>query len=129
VGRNAGIGSYNLISALGIDPIQRAFAPNPVQRQINQGKHTVNELIPRSVPRGSQVVVEDAAHAWIAMDRPDVVLHAIDDLLGAATGWISGMSRAASRPPSAQGRKGAVKLRVRASRYPMAQSAMIGNTS
>jgi pimeloyl-ACP methyl ester carboxylesterase len=73
-----------VITAMGIDPAQRAFAPDPVQRQINEGKHTLNELIARSVPRGRHVVVEDAAHAWITMDRPDVVLQAVDDLRSAA---------------------------------------------
>jgi pimeloyl-ACP methyl ester carboxylesterase len=71
-----------VITAMGIDPAQRAFAPDPVQRQVNEGKRTLNELIARSVPRGRHVVVEDAAHAWITMDRADVVLQAVDDLLG-----------------------------------------------
>ena len=75
-----------VMTAMGIDPAQRAFASDPVQRQINEGKHTLNELIARSVPRGRHVVVDDAAHAWITMDRPEVVLQAVNDLLGAATG-------------------------------------------
>jgi hypothetical protein len=69
------------MSAMG-NPAQRAFTPGPVQRHINEGKHTVNELIARSAARGRHVVVEDAAHPWITMDRPDVVPQVINDLLG-----------------------------------------------
>jgi pimeloyl-ACP methyl ester carboxylesterase len=72
-----------VMTAMGIDPAQRAFVPDLVQRQIIEGKHTLNELIARSVPRGRHVVVEDAAHAWITMDRPEVVLQAVNDLLAA----------------------------------------------
>jgi pimeloyl-ACP methyl ester carboxylesterase len=73
-----------VITAMGIDEAQLAFMPDPLQRQINDGKRTVNDMIARSVRRGSHLVVENAAHAWITMDRPDVVLGAVDDLLGAA---------------------------------------------
>lgn len=73
-----------VITAMGIDPAQRAFTPDSVQRQINEGKSTLNDLIARSASRGSHVVVQDAAHAWITIDRPDVVLQAVDDLLAVA---------------------------------------------
>ena len=69
-----------VISAMGIDPVQ-AFVPDSLQRQVNDGNHTVNELLARSVPRGRHIVVADAAHAWITMDRADVVLRAVHDLL------------------------------------------------
>jgi hypothetical protein len=70
-----------VISAMGIDPVQRAFTPDELQRKVNEGKLTLNQLITRSVPGGRHVVVEDAAHAWITMDRPDVVVEAIEELL------------------------------------------------
>ncbi|MEO8184991.1 MAG: hypothetical protein ABI895_39800 [Deltaproteobacteria bacterium] len=75
-----------VLTAMGLDPVQRAFVPDPVQRQVNDGKRIVNELLARSVPRGRHVVVDDAAHAWITMDRADVVLQSIHDLLDGANG-------------------------------------------
>jgi hypothetical protein len=69
---------------MGIDPTQRAFTPDDVQRKVNEGKLIVDERIARSVPRGRHVVLEDAAHAWIAIDRSDQVLRAIDELID---GW------------------------------------------
>jgi hypothetical protein len=73
-----------VMTAMGIDSAQQAFVPDSVQRQVNEGKHTLNELIARSVPRGRHVAV-DAAHAWITMDRLDAVHQAVNDLLDAAT--------------------------------------------
>jgi hypothetical protein len=78
-----------VLTAMGLDPVQRAFVPDPVQRQVNDGKHTVNELLARSVPRGRHVVVDDAAHAWITMDRADAVLQSIHDLLDGAHGRVA----------------------------------------
>ncbi len=70
-----------VMSGMGIDPAQLAFMPEPLQREVNRGKLTVNELIAKSVPRGRHVVLEDAAHAWITLDRGDAVLQAINELL------------------------------------------------
>ena len=70
-----------VISAMGIDPVQAAFTPAEVQQKVNDGKHTLNELIARSVRRGRHVVVPNAAHAWVVMERPDVVVAAIEEML------------------------------------------------
>lgn len=72
-----------VISADGIDAAQRAFAPDALQRKVNEGKRTLNALIAASSSRGTHVIVEDAAHAWITMDRPEVVLRALDELIEA----------------------------------------------
>ena len=70
-----------VISAMGIDPVQAAFSPVELQRKVNEGKQTLNELISKSVPRGRHVMVPDAAHAWVTMERPDVVVAAIEEML------------------------------------------------
>jgi hypothetical protein len=70
-----------VMTALDIDPAQRAFTPDQVQRKINEGKRIVNELIAGSVPRGRHIVLEDAAHAWMTMDRPETVIREISKLL------------------------------------------------
>lgn len=72
-----------VMTAMGIDPAQSAFAPEAVQQKINDGKRTLNELIARSTSRGQHVVVQDAAHAWMTMDQPDAVLRALRELLNA----------------------------------------------
>ena len=71
-----------LLSAMGIDPVQAAFTPVELQQRVNEGKHTLHELIARSVRRGRHVVVPDAAHAWVAMERPDVIVEAVEEMLG-----------------------------------------------
>ena len=70
-----------LISAMGVDPVQAAFTPVELQQKVNEGKHTLHELIAQSVRRGRHVVVPDAAHAWVAMERPDVIVAAIEEML------------------------------------------------
>ena len=72
-----------VMTSMGIDPALRAFSPDAAQQKINDGKRTLNELISRSTSRGRHVVVEDAAHAWMTMDRPDTVLQALRELLDA----------------------------------------------
>jgi pimeloyl-ACP methyl ester carboxylesterase len=73
-----------VITAMGIDPAQRAMgAPDALQQKINDGKRTHNDLIARTTPGGRNVVLEDAAHAWMTMDRPDAVLKALEELLEA----------------------------------------------
>jgi hypothetical protein len=52
-----------------------------VQREVNAGKHTLNALLAGSVRGGRHLVLGDAAHTWITMDRGDAVVEAIDDLL------------------------------------------------
>jgi hypothetical protein len=44
--------------------------PDALQQKVNDGKRTHNELIARSTSHGRNVIVEDAAHAWLTMDRP-----------------------------------------------------------
>ena len=70
-----------LISAMGIDPVQAGFTPVEIQQKVNDGKHTLHELIRQSVRRGRHVVVPDASHAWVVMERPDVVVEAIEEML------------------------------------------------
>ena len=71
-----------MITAMGIDPAQRALgAPDALQQKVNEGKRTHNELIARTNSGGRNVVLEDAAHAWMTMDRPDAVLKALEELL------------------------------------------------
>jgi pimeloyl-ACP methyl ester carboxylesterase len=70
-----------VMTAMAVDPAQRAFTPDEVQRDVNAGKHTLNSLLAASVPGGRHLVLEDAAHAWVTMDRGDAVVEAIDDLL------------------------------------------------
>lgn len=71
-----------VITAMGLDPAQRAFAPDELQQRVNAGKRIVNDLVAASFSRGRNVVLEDAAHAWMTMERPDVVIDAIAELLG-----------------------------------------------
>jgi len=75
-----------VMTAMGIDPAQRAFSPDAVQQKVNDGKRTLNELISRSTSRGRHVVLEDAAHAWMTMDQPDIVSQALRELLDAVRG-------------------------------------------
>lgn len=70
-----------VVTAMAVDPAQLAFMPEAVQREVNAGKRTLNALLAGSVPGGRHLVLEDAAHAWLTMDRGDAVLEAIDDLL------------------------------------------------
>ena len=72
-----------VMTSMGIDPALRAFSPDAVQQKINDGKRILNELISRSTSRGRHVVIQDAAHAWMTMDRPDTVLQALRELLDA----------------------------------------------
>jgi len=69
-----------VMTAMAVDPAQ-PFMSETVQREVNAGKHTLNALLAGSVRGGRHVVVEDAAHTWITMDRGDAVLEAIDHLL------------------------------------------------
>jgi pimeloyl-ACP methyl ester carboxylesterase len=70
-----------VMTAMAVDPAQRAFMPDAVQREVNAGKRTLNALLAGSVPGGRHLAVEDASHAWITMDREDAVLEAIAELL------------------------------------------------
>lgn len=71
-----------VITAMGLDPAQRAFAPDELQRRVNAGKRIVNDLVAASFSRGRNVVLEDAAHTWMTMERPDAVLDSITEFLG-----------------------------------------------
>lgn len=73
-----------VMTAMGVDPAQLAFMPEPLQREVNAGKHTVNAMLAASVPGGRHLVLEDAAHVWVTMDQGDAVLAAIHDLVDRA---------------------------------------------
>jgi hypothetical protein len=75
-----------VVTAMAVDPAQRAFMPDALQREVNAGKHTLNALLAGSLPGGRHLVLEDAAHAWVTMERGDAVIEAIDDLLHQARG-------------------------------------------
>jgi pimeloyl-ACP methyl ester carboxylesterase len=75
-----------VVTTMAVDPAQRAFTPDEVQREVNAGKHTLNALLAGSVAGGRHLVLEDAAHAWVTMDQGDAVVEAIDDLLDRARG-------------------------------------------
>jgi len=70
-----------VVTTMAVDPAQRAFTPDEVQREVNTGKHTLNALLAGSVAGGRHLVLEDAAHAWVTMDQGDAVVEAIDELL------------------------------------------------
>jgi len=70
-----------VISAMAVDVAQLAFTSEALQREVNAGKQTLNALLAGAVPGGRHVVLENAAHAWVTMDRGDAVVEAIDDLL------------------------------------------------
>jgi hypothetical protein len=75
-----------VVTTMAVDPAQRAFTPDEVQREVNAGKHTLNALLAGSVAGGRHLVLMDAAHAWVTMDQGDAVVEAIDDLLHQASG-------------------------------------------
>lgn len=70
-----------VITAMGLDPAQRAFAPDELQRRVNAGKRIVNDLVAASFSRGRNVVLEDATHTWMTMERPDAIIDAVAELL------------------------------------------------
>lgn len=74
-----------VMTAMGLDPAQ-AFMPEAIQREVNAGKHTVNAVIAASVPGGRHLVLEDAAHAWMTLDRGEAVVEAIEEILHRARG-------------------------------------------
>ena len=71
-----------VLGTMGIDPSMSMFTPEDIQREVNEGKRTVNMRLAASVPRGEYRELQDATHAWMHIERPDAVLLAITDLLG-----------------------------------------------
>ena len=71
-----------VLGAMGIDTSMSLFTPEDIQREVNDGKRTVNLRLAASVPRGEYRELPDATHAWMHIDRLDAVLQAITDLLG-----------------------------------------------
>lgn len=71
-----------VLGAMGIDASATLFTPEEIQREVNEGKRTVNMRLAASVARGEYRELADASHAWMHIERPDAVLQAIADLLG-----------------------------------------------
>ena len=71
-----------VLGAMGIDASATLFTPEDVQREVNEGKRTINMRLAASVPRGEYRELADASHAWMHIERPEAVLQAITDLLG-----------------------------------------------
>jgi hypothetical protein len=70
-----------VLGGMGIDSSMSLFTPEDIQREVNDGKRTVNMRLAASVPRGEYRELPDATHAWMHIDRPDAVVQAITDLL------------------------------------------------
>ncbi len=70
-----------VLGAMGIDPSMSLFTPEDIQREVNDGKRTVNMRLAASVPRGEYRELPEATHAWMHIERPDAVLRGITDLL------------------------------------------------
>ena len=71
-----------VLGAMGIDASMTLLTPEGIQREVNEGKRTINMRLAASVPRGEYRELADASHAWMHIERPDAVLQAITDLLG-----------------------------------------------
>lgn len=78
-----------VLTAMGIDPFQAVFLPEPYLRELNARKRVFYDDFAASVRRGENRLV-DAGHSTLHTDRPDAVLAAIHDLLAMT-------SRAAAR--------------------------------
>jgi hypothetical protein len=72
-----------VLTAMGIDPFQAAFMPEPELRKLNALKAPIYEAFARSVARGENRLLTDAGHSTIHTDRPDAVVQALRDILTA----------------------------------------------
>ncbi|MFC4587492.1 alpha/beta fold hydrolase [Sphaerisporangium corydalis] len=70
-----------VLTALGHDATQAQLWPEEVLREINDGKRALHAELAASVPDGEQRVLDDAGHAWLHEERPEIILQAIKDLL------------------------------------------------
>ncbi len=73
------------LAALGIDPGLRLLLSGRALRAMTDGKRRLYQALAASVSRGEYRALADARHSTITVDRPDVVMDAIRDVLG----WIS----------------------------------------
>ena len=74
-----------VLTTMGIDEHHTMGMSVEVQREVNEGKRTVNIALARSVPGAEHRELLDATHTWVHIDRPDAVLHAITDLMDRVT--------------------------------------------
>jgi hypothetical protein len=72
---------------MGLDPGQRLFMSEELQRQQNQAKRKLYAAVAAARPRGELRVLDDAAHSTFHLDRPDAVLAAVRDLLDRVARW------------------------------------------
>jgi pimeloyl-ACP methyl ester carboxylesterase len=91
-----------LLTGMGLDPGQRLFMSEDLQRQQNQAKRRLYAAVAAALPQGELRVVDDAAHSTFHLDRPDAVLAAVGDLLDRVTRWsLDGPSETTAHRDSA----------------------------
>jgi pimeloyl-ACP methyl ester carboxylesterase len=73
-----------VLTAMGIDPFQAVFLPEPYLRDLNARKRVFYDDFAASARRGENRLV-DAGHSTLHTDRPDAVLAAIRDMIGMAS--------------------------------------------
>jgi pimeloyl-ACP methyl ester carboxylesterase len=73
-----------VLCALGLDPSMAAAMSSSYLHKMNDGKRAVYTALARSVPRGEYREIENAGHTFLHIDRPDVVVQAIRDLVSAS---------------------------------------------
>lgn len=76
-----------VLTGMGLDPGQRLFMSEELQRQQNEAKRQLYAAVAAGLPRGELRVLDDAAHSTFHLDRPDAVLAAVRDLLDRVARW------------------------------------------
>lgn len=70
-----------VLTALGSDDTQSYLWDAAALEVINTAKCTLHRGLAESVPRGRHLVLSDAGHGWLHEQRPDVIVHAVHELL------------------------------------------------
>ena len=74
-----------VLTARALDAGARFFMPDALQQEVIDGKARLNAFIASSVPRGSERVLPDASHSFMAAERADAVVAALRELLAQVT--------------------------------------------
>ncbi|MYW67360.1 alpha/beta fold hydrolase [Streptomyces sp. SID8379] len=74
-----------VLSEMGHDATQAHLWPAGLLGEIDAVKRALHAELAAESPRGEHRVLDDAGHGWLHEERPDAVLAAVDDLLGAVS--------------------------------------------
>jgi pimeloyl-ACP methyl ester carboxylesterase len=71
-----------VLTAMGRNPYWAQFLSEELMREAQQGVHNLHAAIAGSVSQGEHREVAEASHQYLHIEKPDVVVQAIADLLG-----------------------------------------------